>query len=295
MTVQKELNMKNQALDAAMLQIEKQFGKGSIMRLGDDHIKTQIPAISTGSLELDIALGVGGVPRGRVIEIYGPESSGKTTLAIHAIAEAQKTGGIAAFVDAEHAPLDVPVRRQQVVVAVGQARDLQIGSWRGLGGLFAFVKDLVGFLRRTGSRRGNGRVVPEESLDRVVAVLGDPALRVGGCKVGVAESGEKFVGEVGGLAYALIVDEAEAAVKWSEARAVLFKDVGEGPIGHRLGKTRRFTQLFEDEGRGDVLVVDGICRSVCRAPLGVMKLKFGRGGGVNQLAGVADALDHGVG
>jgi recombination protein RecA len=103
MSVQKELNMKNQALDAAMLQIEKQFGKGSIMRLGDDHIKAQVPAISTGSLELDIALGVGGVPRGRVVEIYGPESSGKTTMTLHIIAEAQKLGGAAAFIDAEHA------------------------------------------------------------------------------------------------------------------------------------------------------------------------------------------------
>lgn len=103
MSVQKELNVKNQALDAAMLQIEKQFGKGSIMRLGDNPIKAQIPAISTGSLELDIALGVGGVPRGRVVEIYGPESSGKTTMTLHIIAEAQKLGGAVAFIDAEHA------------------------------------------------------------------------------------------------------------------------------------------------------------------------------------------------
>jgi recombination protein RecA len=100
---QKELNVKNQALDAAMLQIEKQFGKGSIMRLGDNPAKAQIPAISTGSLELDIALGVGGVPRGRVVEIYGPESSGKTTMTLHIIAEAQKLGGSVAFIDAEHA------------------------------------------------------------------------------------------------------------------------------------------------------------------------------------------------
>ncbi len=103
MTVQKELNMKNQAIDAAMLQIEKQFGKGSIMRLGDNPAKGQIPVISTGSLELDIALGVGGIPRGRVVEIYGPESSGKTTLTLHMVAEAQKAGGTAAFIDAEHA------------------------------------------------------------------------------------------------------------------------------------------------------------------------------------------------
>ncbi|HPX89895.1 MAG TPA: recombinase RecA [Spirochaetota bacterium] len=103
MAVQKELNAKNQAIDAAMLQIEKQFGKGSIMRLGDNPSKGEISAISTGSLELDIALGVGGVPRGRIVEIYGPESSGKTTLTLHIIAEAQKQGGVAAFIDAEHA------------------------------------------------------------------------------------------------------------------------------------------------------------------------------------------------
>lgn len=103
MTIQKELNVKNQALDAAMLQIEKQFGKGSIMRLGDSPAKAQVSAISTGSLELDIALGVGGVPRGRVVEIYGPESSGKTTMTLHIIAEAQKLGGAVAFIDAEHA------------------------------------------------------------------------------------------------------------------------------------------------------------------------------------------------
>ncbi len=103
MAVQKELNMKNQAIDAAMLQIEKQFGKGSIMRLGDNTAKAQVAAISTGSIDLDIALGVGGVPRGRVVEIYGPESSGKTTLTLHIVAEAQKAGGTAAFIDAEHA------------------------------------------------------------------------------------------------------------------------------------------------------------------------------------------------
>ncbi len=100
---QKELNQKEQALTAAISQIEKQFGKGSIMKLGDDSAKVRVEAISTGSLELDIALGIGGIPRGRVTEIYGPESSGKTTLTLHAVAEAQKAGGIAAFVDAEHA------------------------------------------------------------------------------------------------------------------------------------------------------------------------------------------------
>ena len=93
---------KLKALQAAMDRIEKNFGKGSIMKLGDDNIQ-EIEVIPTGSLGLDVALGVGGYPRGRIIEIYGPESSGKTTLAIHAIAEAQKNGGIAAIIDAEHA------------------------------------------------------------------------------------------------------------------------------------------------------------------------------------------------
>jgi recombination protein RecA len=97
---------RNRTLDMAMGQIEKQFGKGSIMRLGEDFILPDVQAISTGSISLDIALGVGGVPRGRIIEIYGPESSGKTTLALHIAAEAQKKGGIVAFVDAEHA-LDI--------------------------------------------------------------------------------------------------------------------------------------------------------------------------------------------
>ena len=93
---------KSQALDGAMSQIERQFGKGAIMKLGEGtHLK--IEHISTGALALDIALGIGGVPRGRVVEVYGPESSGKTTLALHVVAEAQRNGGLAAFVDAEHA------------------------------------------------------------------------------------------------------------------------------------------------------------------------------------------------
>lgn len=94
---------KDKALNAALLQIQKQFGKGAIMKLGDDNALTDIQAISTGSITLDVATGIGGVPRGRIIEIYGPESSGKTTLTLHIIAEAQKTGGKAAFIDAEHA------------------------------------------------------------------------------------------------------------------------------------------------------------------------------------------------
>ena len=94
---------KAKALQAALAQIEKQFGKGTIMRLGEGEAFQDIQVVSTGSLGLDIALGVGGLPRGRVIEIYGPESSGKTTLALHVVAEVQKAGGVAAFVDAEHA------------------------------------------------------------------------------------------------------------------------------------------------------------------------------------------------
>ncbi|HEO64221.1 MAG TPA: DNA recombination/repair protein RecA, partial [Candidatus Omnitrophica bacterium] len=93
---------KLKALDIALLQIEKEFGKGSIMKLGEAN-KVNIPAIPTGALTLDYALGIGGVPRGRIVEIYGPESGGKTTLALNIISEAQSSGGIAAFIDAEHA------------------------------------------------------------------------------------------------------------------------------------------------------------------------------------------------
>jgi len=93
---------KQRALEVALNQIEKQFGKGSIMRLGESEYM-EVATIPTGSLSLDVALGVGGIPRGRVVEIYGPESSGKTTVALHMVAEAQKLGGIAAFIDVEHA------------------------------------------------------------------------------------------------------------------------------------------------------------------------------------------------
>src|SRR5215216_1895347 len=107
---------KSKALDAALSQIERAFGKGSIMRLGKNDKSMDIEVVSTGSLGLDIALGVGGLPRGRVIEIYGPESSGKTTLALHCIAEAQKGGGICAFIDAEHALDPVYARKLGVNV-----------------------------------------------------------------------------------------------------------------------------------------------------------------------------------
>lgn len=94
---------KDKALEAALSQIERAFGKGSIMRLGQKDNAVEIPSISTGSLGLDMALGIGGLPRGRIIEVYGPESSGKTTLALHVVAEAQKKGGVCAYIDAEHA------------------------------------------------------------------------------------------------------------------------------------------------------------------------------------------------
>ncbi|MCF6238198.1 MAG: recombinase RecA [Candidatus Marinimicrobia bacterium] len=100
---QNKSNDKDKAIELAVSQIERQFGAGAVMRLGEDQINRQVDAISTGALSLDAALGVGGIPRGRVIEIYGPESSGKTTLALHIVANAQKNGGYAAFIDAEHA------------------------------------------------------------------------------------------------------------------------------------------------------------------------------------------------
>ena len=110
-----DLANKHKIVDIAMQQIEKQFGKGAIMKLGESlKDMPKIPVVSTGSLSLNLALGVGGYPRGRIVEIYGPEASGKTTLCLHAIAEVQKQGGTAAFIDVEHA-LD-PVRAQKIGV-----------------------------------------------------------------------------------------------------------------------------------------------------------------------------------
>ena len=106
---------KKKALDTALANIEKTYGKGAVMRLGE-HSALNVEAISTGSVSLDMALGIGGIPKGRIIEIYGPESSGKTTIALHAVAEAQKNGGIAAFIDVEHA-LD-PVYAQALGVDI---------------------------------------------------------------------------------------------------------------------------------------------------------------------------------
>ncbi|MGZ4251466.1 MAG: recombinase RecA, partial [Solirubrobacteraceae bacterium] len=106
------------ALQGALSQIERQFGKGTVMRMGDPGARVAVDAIPTGALSLDIALGIGGVPRGRIIEIFGPESSGKTTLVYHLIAEAQKLGGVCAFVDAEHA-MD-PLYARQIGVDIDE-------------------------------------------------------------------------------------------------------------------------------------------------------------------------------
>src|SRR5439155_23877909 len=100
---EKAAKARDAALNGALSQIERQFGKGSIMRMGDEDAAVRVDAISTGALSLDIALGVGGMPRGRIVEVFGPESSGKTTLLYHLLSEAQKLGGICAFIDAEHA------------------------------------------------------------------------------------------------------------------------------------------------------------------------------------------------
>ena len=110
-------NEKLKALDAALLQIDKQFGKGTVMKLGDPANRMNVEVIPTGSINLDIALGLGGIPKGRIIEVYGPESGGKTTLTLHMISEVQRDGGVAGFIDAEHA-LD-PVYAKNIGVDVG--------------------------------------------------------------------------------------------------------------------------------------------------------------------------------
>ncbi|HWI06063.1 MAG TPA: DNA recombination/repair protein RecA, partial [Solirubrobacteraceae bacterium] len=100
---EKTAKARNDALQGALTQIEREFGKGTIMRMGDEGAQVKVNAIPTGALSLDLALGIGGMPRGRIVEVFGPESSGKTTLVYHVLAEAQKLGGICAFIDAEHA------------------------------------------------------------------------------------------------------------------------------------------------------------------------------------------------
>ena len=111
MSDQKKTDQKQKALDTALTQIERSYGKGAIMRMGEDGAPVAIEAIPTGAINLDAAIGIGGIPRGRISEIYGPESSGKTTVCLHVIANAQRAGGIAAFIDAEHA-LDVTYARK---------------------------------------------------------------------------------------------------------------------------------------------------------------------------------------
>ena len=119
---------KMKALDAALTQIEKAYGKGSVMKLGDSGANMNIETVPTGSLSLDLALGLGGIPKGRVVEIYGPESSGKTTVALHMVAEVQKRGGIAGFIDAEHA-LD-PVYARNIGVDIDNLYIFQITASR---------------------------------------------------------------------------------------------------------------------------------------------------------------------
>ena len=127
-----QMKIKKRALDAAIAKLEKDFGKGTVMRLGDPSAQVAVETIPTGSLSLDLALGLGGVPKGRIVEIYGPESSGKTTVALHMIAEVQKRGGIAGFIDAEHA-LD-PVYAKNIGVDIDElifhSRTVEIRRWR---------------------------------------------------------------------------------------------------------------------------------------------------------------------
>ena len=152
---------KEKAVETAMGQIERQFGKGSIMKLGGKPI-VDVPVISTGSLALDKALGVGGLPRGRVIEIFGPESSGKTTLALHAVSEAQKQGGIVAFIDAEHA-LDISYAKKlgvdcdELLVAQPDTGEqaLEIADMLGKKRCNRYYCDRLGC--RTSSKSGNRR------------------------------------------------------------------------------------------------------------------------------------------
>lgn len=156
---------RQKALETALGQIEKQFGRGAVMKLGQDST-LNVEAIPTGSLSLDIALGIGGVPRGRIIEIYGPESSGKTTVALHVVAQAQKMGGEAVFIDVEHA-LD-PCLRAGARGGHRFAARLPAGYWRAgardRGGARAFGRDRRGRRRlggrdghQGGDRRGDGR------------------------------------------------------------------------------------------------------------------------------------------
>ena len=147
---------KKKALAAALGQIEKQFGKGTIMRMGDDSVSRDIDVISTGSLGLDLALGIGGLPRGRICEIYGPESSGKTTMTLQVIAECQKAGGTAAFVDAGNA-YSSTFRLEETLVSFGA--ELRMGV-------------VVSYFRGSGLRMGVARGIGEEGETRFYLVAG---------------------------------------------------------------------------------------------------------------------------
>ena len=153
---------KNKALDAAVAQIERAFGKGSIMRMGARGGDEQIEVIPSGSLGLDLALGIGGLPRGRIIEIYGPESSGKTTLALHAIAEAQKRGGTCAFIDAEHALDPIYARKlgvdvDNLLISQPDAGEQALEICRHAGALGRDRRAGGGQRRRPGAARRTGR------------------------------------------------------------------------------------------------------------------------------------------
>ena len=162
-----ENSEKRKALDAAMSQIEKQFGKGSVMKLGD-YKAMEVEAIPTGSLALDVALGIGGLPKGRIIEIFGPESSGKTTLALHAIAEVQKTGGEAAFIDAEHA-LD-PVYAKKL----GDMGDSYIGLQARL--MSQALRKLAGVLNKSKT----AIIFINQLREKVGVMFGNPETTPGG-------------------------------------------------------------------------------------------------------------------
>src|SRR5438132_64426 len=160
---------KGKALAAALAQIEKQFGKGSIMRMGESQVQNDLQVVSTGSLGLDIALGTGGLPRGRVVEVYGPESSGKTTLCLQVVAQVQKQGGIAAYIDAENA-LD-PVYAGKLGVNVGNPETTTGGN------ALKFYASVRLDIRRIGSIKRGEEVIGNETRVKVVKNKVSPPFR----------------------------------------------------------------------------------------------------------------------
>ena len=148
---EKAAKARDAALQGALTQIERQFGKGSVMRMGDEGAQVRVNAIPTGALSLDLALGIGGMPRGRIVEVFGPESSGKTTLVYHVLAEAQRLGGICAFIDAEHA-MD-PLYAREIGVDI----DELLVSQPDYGEQALEIADMLDPLRRRRRRRGRLR------------------------------------------------------------------------------------------------------------------------------------------